>query len=128
MRILLDTHTFLWGIAEPARLSSTARKIMEDGDNDIFVSAASAWEIAIKTHLGKLRLPARPEAFVSEQLLKHRFNSLPVSFSHALHVFALPALHRDPFDRLLISQSMLEQLPILTADTKIRQYHVKTIW
>lgn len=128
MRILLDTHTFLWGIAEPTRLSPTARKIMEDGDNDILVSAASAWEIAIKTQLGKLRLPARPESFVSEQLLKHRFNSLPVSFSHALHVFALPLLHRDPFDRLLIAQSMLEQLPILTADTKVRQYRVKTIW
>jgi PIN domain nuclease of toxin-antitoxin system len=128
MRILLDTHTFLWGIAEPTRLSPTARKIMEDGNNEILVSAASAWEIAIKTQLGKLRLPARPEAFISEQLLKHRFNSLPVSFSHALHVFALPLLHRDPFDRLLISQSMLEQLPILTADAKVRQYRVKTIW
>ncbi len=101
---------------------------MEDADNDILVSAASAWEIAIKTQLNKLRLPARPEIFVSEQLLNHSFDSLPVSFSHALHVFALPLLHRDPFDRLLISQAMLEKLPILTADTKIRQYRVKTIW
>ena len=128
MRILLDTHTFLWGIAEPTRLSPKARKIMEDGDNEILVSAASAWEIAIKTQLGKLRLPVSPELFISEQLLKHSFNSLPVSFSHALHVYVLPLLHRDPFDRLLISQSVLEQLPILTADKTISQYDIKTIW
>jgi PIN domain nuclease of toxin-antitoxin system len=128
MRVLLDTHTFLWGIAEPTKLSATAYKIMEDGDNEIMVSAASAWEIAIKARLGKLRLPARPELFVSEQLLKHYFTSLPISFSHALHVFSLPALHRDPFDRLLVSQSILEQLPIVTKDKNINQYRVKTIW
>jgi PIN domain nuclease of toxin-antitoxin system len=128
MRVLLDTHTFLWAIVEPTKLSAAAHRIIEDGDNEIMVSSASAWEIAIKARLGKLRLPARPETFVNEQLLKHQFTSLPISFSHALHVFSLPSLHRDPFDRLLVCQSLLEQLPIVTKDSDIKQYRVKTIW
>lgn len=128
MRLLLDTHTFLWWLDDDRRLSTTARRVIEDSDNEVFVSAASGWEIAIKTQLGKLRLPAAPESFITEQLLHNGFKSLPISLSHALQVSMIPAFHRDPFDRILVVQSIVERMPIITADPLVTQYQAETIW
>ena len=128
MRLLLDTHTFLWWISDDPQLSATAREIISEGGNELFFSAASGWEIAIKAQIGKLKLPSNLEQFIGEQLLQNAINTLPVQLSHTLHVYTLPPLHRDPFDRLLISQSQLEQLPILTADVQFQQYPVQVMW
>ncbi len=128
MRALLDTHAFLWWITDDSRLSAHAREIIGDGSHTLFFSAASGWEIAIKAQLGRLKLPDKADAFVMEQLSANAFNSLPIQLSHALHIFNLPHHHRDPFDRMLIAQSQLEGLPILTADPLIAQYQVEVIW
>jgi PIN domain nuclease of toxin-antitoxin system len=128
MKALLDTHTFLWWIADRPQLSPRAREIIADGGNEIFVSAASGWEIAIKARLGKLDLPDDLEHFIVEQLETNAFTSLPIRLEHALHVYTLVQRHRDPFDRILVAQCQLENLPILSADPQIAQYAVQVIW
>ena len=128
MKVLLDTHTFLWWITDHPKLPSRVREIIGDGNNELFVSAASGWEIAIKAKLGRLQLPDEPQRFILEQLSLNAIQSLPIQMSHALHVFSLPDHHRDPFDRILISQAQLEGLPILTADPQISLYPVEVIW
>ena len=128
MRVLLDTHTFLWWITDDASLSRRAREIIGDGNNVLFLSTASAWEIAIKVDLGILTLPGRPERFIPEQLALNAIDSLPVHLSHALHVYDLPNLHRDPFDRMLVAQSQLEDLPLLSADPRLAQYAIDILW
>lgn len=128
MRFLLDTHVFLWWITDDTQLSSRAREIIGQGENQIFFSAASAWEIAIKSGLGKLILPASPTVFISEQMALNHFDPLPVTISHALGVFALPDHHRDPFDRLLVTQARMENMPIITADPLIARYEVEIAW
>ena len=128
MRALLDTHAFLWWIADDSRLSKKAREIIADGHNELFLSAASGWEMAIKARLGKLQLSDSLERFVPEQLIINGIEGLPVQMRHTLHVQTLPDYHRDPFDRLLVAQAQLEGLPILTRDPYIARYQVKTIW
>ncbi len=128
MRALLDTHAFLWWITDDPRLSRKVREIISDGENDLFLSAASGWEIVIKAKLGKLQLPDNLESFIAEQMALNAIESLPVKMSHALHVYEFPHYHRDPFDRMLISQAQLENLPILTVDPQIARYTVKVIW
>jgi len=128
MRALLDTHVFLWWNMDDPQLSSAAREIITDGHNELFFSAASAWEIAIKTARGKLLLPEPPERYVAKRMALHHLQPLPIQLSHAMRIFDLPDLHRDPFDRLLIVQSILEDLPILTQDENIRRYSVNTVW
>ena len=128
MKVLLDTHTFLWWITDHPKLPSRVREIIGDGNNELFVSAASGWEIAIKAKLGRLQLPDEPQRFILEQLSLNAIQSLPIQMSHALHLFSLPDHHRDPFDRILISQAQLEGLPILTADPQIALYPVEVIW
>lgn len=128
MRALLDTHAFLWWIADDSRLSKKAREIIADGHNELFLSAASGWEMAIKARLGKLQLSDPLERFVPEQLIINGIEGLPVQMRHTLHVQTLPDYHRDPFDRLLVAQAQLEGLPILTRDPYIARYQVKTIW
>ena len=127
MKALLDTHIFLWWIADDPRLSSRIRQIISNGDNVLYLSAASGWEIAIKARLGKLKLPANPPSFIAGQLANNAITPLPVEMSHALHVYTLPDYHRDPFDRLLVAQARIENLPILTADPQIARYSVKVI-
>jgi PIN domain nuclease of toxin-antitoxin system len=127
MRILLDTQSWLWMAAAPERLSAEARLLVETTDNDLYFSAASAWEIAIKYSIGKLRLPEPPVSYVPSRLESMRVSTLAIESGHALQVAALPPHHRDPFDRLLIAQAQLEDLPILTADPLFRQYDVATI-
>ncbi len=128
MKALLDTHVFLWWILEHERLSPRVRETMSDIENTFLLSAASAWELILKAEAGKLKLPENPAQFIRQQLSLNGIDSLPVHVSHALHVYTLPALHRDPFDRVLIAQSQLENLPILTSDPWIRRYPVETIW
>jgi len=128
MRALLDTHAFLWWITNDPRLSRKVREIISDGENELFLSVASGWEMAIKAGLGRLQLPPNLEHFILEQMALNAIESLPVQMSHALHVYKLPAHHRDPFDRMLIAQAQLENLPILTVDPQIARYSVKVIW
>jgi PIN domain nuclease of toxin-antitoxin system len=131
MRVLLDTHTFLWWIDNDSRLSARVDAIIRNGANEVLFSAASSWEIAIKAQLGKLALPtngATLEQFMIEQLAKNNFSVLPIQLDHTLHVYRLPLHHRDPFDRILVAQSQVENVSILTDDPLIRQYGVQVIW
>jgi PIN domain nuclease of toxin-antitoxin system len=118
----------LWWITDDPHLSERARQVISDPENDIFLSAASGWEMAIKTQLGKLQLPDHFEQFIAEQLFRNNITSLPVMMSHALHVQSLPLHHRDPFDRLLIAQSQLEKMPIITTDSVFADYDVEIVW
>jgi PIN domain nuclease of toxin-antitoxin system len=124
----LDTHAFLWWITEDRRLSARAREVMTDGGNNLLFSAASGWEIAIKANLGRISLPTPIDRFLSEQLQRNGIGTLPIEMRHALRVHAIPLLHRDPFDRLLVAQAQLEKLRILTSDPQIAQYDVETLW
>jgi PIN domain nuclease of toxin-antitoxin system len=127
MRILLDTHAWLWMTLTPGRLSPHAHALVEGREHELYLSAASAWEIGIKHLQGKLRLPDPPLKYVPSRLEQFRVLPLPIDQAHALHVATLPAHHRDPFDRLLIAQAQLEHLPILTSDPVFAAYDVQTI-
>jgi PIN domain nuclease of toxin-antitoxin system len=113
--------------AAPERLSVKARELVDAGDHELYLSAASSWEIAIKYSAGKLRLPEPPARYVPSRLEALRVIPLPIEHSHALHVATLPVHHRDPFDRVLIAQAQMENLQILTADRLFRAYDVTTI-
>jgi len=128
MKALLDTHTFLWWITDSPKLSSRVGEIISDGENELFLSAASGWEIAIKVQLGRLKVPEDLERFILEQLRINNIKGLPIEMSHALHMRSLPDYHRDPFDRMLVVQAQVENLPILTADPLISKYQVEVIW
>ncbi len=128
MRCLLDTHAFLWWITDDSRLPERARSLIRESGNEIVLSAASSWEMAIKVQLGKLEAPRDLAGFVIDHLQRNRFGVLPIHLRHSLAVATLPLLHRDPFDRMLVVQSQLEEMPILTGDPLIRQYAVETVW
>ena len=128
MRLLLDTVAFLWLAEDDARLSAVAREAIVDPANDVFLSAASAWEIAIKHGLGRLRLQMPPDEYVPEQRLLHRIETLGIDEDATLQVGKLPDLHRDPFDRLLIAQAIVHGLTIVTPDRLIRGYTVPILW
>jgi PIN domain nuclease of toxin-antitoxin system len=128
LRLLLDTHVFLWWITLDARLSAKARKLISAVENDSYFSAASAWEIAIKLRMGRLEVAGELQAFLHEQLAANRFQVLPVQVRHAARVATLPDHHRDPFDRLLIAQAELEELTLVSADPLLRRYGVDVAW
>lgn len=128
MKALVDTHVFLWAASDVPRISAPARAVIEDGSNEILLSVASIWEIALKFSKGKLELAEAPGQFVPSRMAKHRFHAMPVLASHALQVADLPRLHEDPFDRLLIAQAQVEQLPIVTSDSQFSKYGVEVIW
>lgn len=128
MRFLLDTHIWLWMIAEPQRFSAGTAALLEDPANQLLLSVASTWEIAIKFSLGKLSLPSSPAKYVSAQIAKTGVTPLSIEHSHALHVATLPAHHRDPFDRLLIAQAELESATMLTADRQFAPYGIAIQW
>lgn len=125
--MLLDTQVWLWMQAEPDRLSDEARRRLEDARNPLLLSAASAWEIAIKYALGKLALPEAPESYVPDRMRRSGVTPLPVEHSHALRVASLPPHHRDPFDRLLVAQAEVERLPIMTTDPSFGRYGVDLV-
>jgi PIN domain nuclease of toxin-antitoxin system len=128
VRILLDTHCWLWWVVDPDRLSASAQAAIANADNAILLSAVSSWEIAIKHSIGKLALPEPPEQFVPKRLARDGISSLPIEHSHALRVAALPYHHHDPFDRLLIAQAQVERIALMTVDPQFRPYEVKLIW
>ncbi len=126
MRILLDTHIFLWLQTEPERLGEFLATV-EDPRTQLAVSAASSWEIAVKYGLGRLPLPEPPERYVPERIRALAAEGLAIAHSHALAVARLLRLHRDPFDRLLVAQAGLLDLAILTADADVAQYPVRSL-
>ena len=128
MRALLDTHVFLWGIAGDKRMSRHARDIFI-GPSDLFISIASIWEILIKVQAGKLNLPHPAGGYIIGKLAENRIEILPISLDHLLEVERLPMHHRDPFDRILIAQSLEEDLPLISADPIFEKYSsLKVIW
>lgn len=126
MAVLLDTHAFLWWCEDAPELSRKARKTITD--EDCRVSMASLWEIAVKVSLGKLKLPSTFERYVPEQMLANGFSPLEIGFRHLARCAALPWPHRDPFDRLLISQALGEDLAVVSRDAVFEEYGVRRIW
>jgi PIN domain nuclease of toxin-antitoxin system len=129
VKVLLDAHALLWwATTAGSRMSSRAREILEDGETVALVGAGVLYEIAIKASIGRLDLPGPAESYLPRLLRKHVFGVLPIDETHALRAGVLPLIHRDPWDRLLIAQSQIEDVPILTADPVIGQYDVDVIW
>ena len=126
MRALLDTHTFLWAITQESRLSQRARSVMESCESCF--SVASIWEILIKVQVGKLSLPSPAGPYVTSKLAANGVQILNVLLDHVLRVESLELHHRDPFDRILIAQSLEENLPLVTADPVFEKYPVRLIW
>lgn len=124
MNLLLDTHVFLWAVDDNPNLSPAAKSAILDGRNIVYVSAATAWEIAIKRGLGKLKIP---RSDYLEELRLHRFTALDITTEHALSVERLPPHHKDPFDRMLIAQAQEEHLTIVTRDHRMSLYDIKII-
>lgn len=127
MKALLDTHTFLWAIAGDERLSHRAERIFR-GPSDLWLSVASLWEIFTKVQVGKLQLPAPAGPYLVKKLVENRIETLPVLLDHVLKLETLPMHHRDPFDRMLIAQSLQEKLPLVTSDSKFHKYSIDLIW
>ncbi len=127
MRLLLDTHTFLWYISGDPRLPAAHRDAIREPANEAFLSVASVWEIVLKHGLGRLPLPTPPQAYIPRQREQHRIESLPLEEAAMAHLAALPKLHRDPFDRILVAQALQHDLTIVTADEKIHSYPAKTL-
>lgn len=128
MRLLLDTHVFLWWADDNPALSGPAKQAIGDEANDCFISVVSCWEMAIKASLGKLRLSQSVERFVAEQVADNGFQLLPVNFRHVAAVEGLPFHHRDPFDRLLVTQTLAEDLVLVTADSLMSKYGISMLW
>lgn len=126
-RVLLDTHALIWWLEGGVKLSPTARRVVRDVESTVLVSAASAWEISIKQHAGKFRVPDLVEDFQG-RVLREGFVELPISLEHAVRAGALQGSHKDPFDRMLIAQSQLEDVAIVTRDGLFRDYAVRCIW
>jgi PIN domain nuclease of toxin-antitoxin system len=125
LRLLLDTHAFVWSQLEPGRLPARLRATLIEPAHSVHVSAASVWEVTIKSGLGKLSFPLDQLAVI---IADAGFSELPVTYDHALEVRHLPPLHRDPFDRLLIAQARHERLILLTRDPDIRRYPIDSLW
>jgi PIN domain nuclease of toxin-antitoxin system len=127
MRLLLDTHIFIWFVLSPRQLSATALAAIQDPNNQIFVSLVSAWEMSIKSGKGKLSLTQPIEPFVEDQAQHNRFEILPITLSHIAAVERLPQHHGDPFDRLLIAQSIVEAMPLVSADHAFDAYPITLV-
>jgi PIN domain nuclease of toxin-antitoxin system len=128
VRVLVDTHCWLWALARPEALNVEAAELLGSGKTDVVFSAASVWEIAIKSALGKLRVSTMDGGSLFDIIDQQSFTPLPILHSHARHVASLPHHHGDPFDRLLIAQAQVENLPIMTADDQFLRYEVEVIW
>jgi PIN domain nuclease of toxin-antitoxin system len=128
MTLLLDTCTFLWILAEPRKLSAKAAQIFHDPANRFLVSVVSEWEVAVQASLGRLQMGQPVEAIIPAKRLQHGIDLLDLTESAALYVPKLPRIHRDPFDRMLICQAIIEGIPLLTPDRLIAQYPVTTLW
>ena len=128
MKFLLDTGVWLWSVGSVDRLNKKARELLADGTQELYFSAASSWEIAIKASLGKLSLPDSPASYVPSRLAMQGIQNLPVLTKHALAVYDLPMHHADPFDRLLVAQARTESMVLLTSDKMFRKYRINLLW
>jgi len=122
MRLLLDTHIFLWFISGDSRLPANWRDSMRDAGNEVYLSVASLWEVIVKHRLGKLPLPHPPESYLPTQRARHLIASLPLDEASVRHLAMLPSVHRDPFDRMLVCQAIEHELTIVTADPVFGSY------
>lgn len=121
MKLLLDTHLLLWAAGKPERLTPNARALIEDAENELFFSAASLWEIAIKLGLGRADFEVDPRV-LRRGLIDNGYGELPITSAHTVTIPTLPPLHKDPFDRMLVAQAMVEGITLLTADKLVAQY------
>jgi len=128
MRLLLDTHVFLWWNESSPRLSRRARQLLADPGNSLYLSVVSAWEMALKVQSGKLGLPAPVSVYIPARLKHYGIEDLAVTLDHVLASSFLPSHHRDPFDRILVAQGQVERLTIVTHDAEVQKYAVDTIW
>ncbi|MFY9989335.1 MAG: type II toxin-antitoxin system VapC family toxin [Chthoniobacterales bacterium] len=128
MRLLLDTCTFIWLAADPDKLSTRARKALSDVSSELFLSHASAWEIHMKSLAGKLVLPEKPRSWIAQQLSARQVTDWPIDLETIHRTSDLPVYHKDPFDRLLLAQSAVHDLRIVTPDPVFRRYKVKLLW
>ena len=128
MKILFDTHVFLWALNDDPRLSQRVRNLFVDSDNIVLLSAASIWEIVAKAQAGKLPFPQPAARYLRSQLQKTSVEVLPILLAHVLRVEGLPDHHKDPFDRILLAQALEEKIPIASADKVLRRYPVEVIW
>jgi PIN domain nuclease of toxin-antitoxin system len=128
MNLLIDTHCWLWSLEAPDKLSAQARQLLADPQNEVFLSAASVWEIVIKSMIGKLTLPSPPGVFIPDRVAALNNQLLSITAAHVFALEQLPAHHRDPFDRLLIAQAISESMQLVTADPNIRKYSVALVW
>jgi PIN domain nuclease of toxin-antitoxin system len=128
MKLLLDTHTFLWWILDDPRLSVRTLELIGDDRNMLYWSAASSWEVSIKYALGRLPLPETPEQFLPAELGRNRVESLPIVDAHAFRAGQLPRHHRDSFDRMLVAQSQVESMGIISNDQQLAYYNVEVYW
>jgi PIN domain nuclease of toxin-antitoxin system len=127
MKVLIDTQCWLWMNASPERLSRETRALLLNPDTVRLLSAASIWEIGIKYHLRKLPLPVAPTDYVPARLALTKTTPLPISVTHALRAGALPLLHRDPFDRMIVAQALVEGVPVLSTDRQLDLYHIRRL-
>ncbi len=127
-KLLLDTHTFIWWVDDSPKLSQKAKKLITDIRNECYLSLVSSWEIAIKCSIGKLHLTLPVREYVPQHMAVNSFKQLPISFRHISRVETLPLHHRDPFDRLLVTQTMEEKLILISADMAFDLYEVERIW
>ncbi len=127
MKLLLDTHVFLWAITGDPRLSAASRRLFESAEHHLFLGSPSLWEMLVKKQLGKLPLPEPAGAYLRRQLRENRIEILGLAADHVFQLETLPALHRDPFDRMLIAQALGEGIPLVTQDAQVRQYPVECL-
>ena len=128
MRLLLDTHAFIWYTTDSSEISRKGRSLIDNGENDILLSTASVWEMAIKHSIGKLTFSMPFMEFIKQQIAFNRIDILEITFDHIEVVASLPLHHRDPFDRLIIAQSMAQQIPILSVDAIFDAYAIARVW
>lgn len=128
MKLLLDTHAFLWFVTDDPQLSAPAKAAIADPNNEILISPASYWEIAIKVSIGKYPLTVPYEQFITQGIKGNNFVILPIEVKHTAVIPTLPHHHGDPFDRLIISQAMEEQVKVVSADTQFDAYPVQRLW
>ena len=128
MKYLLDTHAFLWFISEDSRLSSKAKSIIKTRNNEVYFSAASVLEMSIKIRLGRLTIEDDLEPFIVKQLAENSFHALSVTIFHSIYTSKLPEIHKDPFDRMIIAQSQVEDMYLISKDKNIKKYKVPVVW
>ena len=128
MKVLVDTHAFIWALLQDHRLSPKAKQVLSSDESELYFSLASIWEIAIKIKTGKLNAIGSSVAYIRDEMEAYGLQLLPIRYEHILQLESLPIHHSDPFDRLLIAQAITESLPILTRDEKFAPYSIRLIW